>query len=163
MRIINTRPEGNYYPFDLEEYDHAAYPSPNLPLSAKRIYSELILTHFELLIDVYNALKSHDYVALKYFEYSWTWLEIQVDSDYLVLSELKYEIMSLKNMICTDKFLLKDATCDSFSNVRIHKNDLIHEIRNKTIDFIIEIQGLNNDILSSIYFTQLMNFYNKSK
>ncbi|MDQ0192791.1 hypothetical protein J2T20_001140 [Paenibacillus wynnii] len=66
--------------------------SMDMPLSAKRIFSELLLTHFDLLIDVYNSINSHDYIALKYVENSWTWLEIQVDNDILVLSELNYEI-----------------------------------------------------------------------
>ncbi|ASA22400.1 hypothetical protein [Paenibacillus donghaensis] len=139
------------------------YPTQNMPLSAKKTYSELILTHFKLLVDVYNTLKSSDYVALKYVENPWTWLEIQADNDNLVLNELKYEIVPLESLICTDKFLLKDAPYDSFSNVKIHKNDFFSEIRNKIINFVLDIQAINSEILASAYFSSVLNFYNIHK
>ena len=97
-----------YGPFTLVVGGHEfiAYPTQNMPISAKRLYSELILTHFDLLIDVYNSLESYDYIALKYVENSWTWLEIQVRNDILVLRELNYETNSnILGSVCFSKVL----------------------------------------------------------
>ncbi|ULO09609.1 hypothetical protein H1230_13050 [Paenibacillus sp. 19GGS1-52] len=151
-----------YGPFTLVVGGHEfiAYPTQNIPLSAKRLYSELILTHFDLLIDVYNSLKSYDYIALKYVENSWTWLEIQVENDILVLSELNYETTILKDLFIIDKSVLKIASFGSFSNIRISKIDFLSEIRIKTIQFFEEIQGINSNILDSVCFSKVLNFYN---
>lgn len=144
-------------------HEFVAYPNQNMPLSAKRMFSELLLTHFDLLIDVFNLINSHDYIALKYIENSWSWLEIQVENETLIISELNYEISSLKDLVQTDRFLLKNASYGSFSKIRTHKNDFLSEIRIKTINFIEDIQGINGSILGSVYFSKLLNFYNIHK
>lgn len=154
-----------YGPFTLVVGGHEfiPYPTQNMPISAKRIYSELILTHFDLLIDVYNSMESYDYIALKYVENSWTWLEIQVRNDILVLSELNYETNIIKNLFNTDKSKLKNASFGSFSNIRISKIDFLREIRIKAIRFFEDIQGINSNILGSVSFTKVSNFYSIHK
>lgn len=144
----------------VDGHEFIAYPAQNIPLSAKRIFSELLLTQFDLLIDVYNSISSHDYITLKYVENSWSWLEIQAENEILILSELNYEITSLKKLVQTDRFLMKNVPFGSFANVRIHKNDFLNEIRIKTIKFIKDIQAINSSILGSVYFSKVSNFYN---
>lgn len=141
----------------VDGHEFIPYPTPNMPLSAKHIYSELILTNLDLLVDACNSLNSHKYIALKYVENSWTWLEIQVDDEVLILSELNHEI-PYRYLIQTDKFLLIDAPYGSFSNVRINKSEFVNEIRTKIIEFIQEIQAINSEILKSVYFSKLLRF-----
>lgn len=141
-------------------HEFIPYPAENLPPSAKRIYSELLLTHFNLLIDVYNTLSTDDYVAIKYVENSWSWLEIQADDEVLTLSELNHEVTSLDNLFQTDKLLLKNASFGSFSKIRINKKDFLNEIKLKTNHFIREIQGINSSLLDSNYFSKLLSINN---
>lgn len=135
------------------------YPSSEMPLSAKRIFSELILTHFELLIQVHDALKTHDYVALKYVENPWTWLEIKVDGEQYILSELKYDISPLKSLVCTDRNQLKDALRNSISNVRIAKKEFESELKRNLRKFVHEIENINISLLKSQYLSKVLQFY----
>ncbi|AIQ59281.1 hypothetical protein [Paenibacillus borealis] len=154
-----------YGPFTVivDGHEFIAYPSPDMPLSAKMIYSELILTHFYLLIDACNSLNSYKYIALKYVENCWTWLEIQVDDEVLILSEKNDEI-PYKYLIQTNKSLLENAPYGSFANIRIHKSDFVNEIRAKIVEFIKEIQAINSELLKSVYFSKLLRFCdNQSK
>ncbi|MEK4515490.1 hypothetical protein NSS64_09465 [Paenibacillus sp. FSL H8-0122] len=138
-------------------HEFISYPTSNMPLTVKHTFSELILTHLDLLVDGCNSLNSHKYLALKYVENSCTWLEIQVDDEVLILSELNHEI-PYRYLIQTDKFLLIDAPYGSFSNIRVHKSEFINEIRTKIIEFIKEIQAINSELLKSVYFSKLLGF-----
>lgn len=148
-----------YGPFTVivDGHEFIPYPPSDMPLSAKDLYSELILTNLDLLVDACNSLNSHNYLALKYVENSWTWLEIEVENEILILSEKNGEI-PYRYLIQTDKFLLIDAAYGSFSNIRVHKNEFINEIRTKIIGFIRKIQAINSEILNSVYFSKLLGF-----
>ncbi|WP_339218368.1 hypothetical protein [Paenibacillus sp. FSL H8-0332] len=148
-----------YGPFTVivDGHEFIPYPPPDMPLSAKDLYSELILTNLDLLVDACNYLNSHKYLALKYVENCWTWLEIQVDDEVLILSELNHEI-PYRYLIQTDKFLLIDAPYGSFSNIRVHKSEFINEIRTRIIEFVKEIQAINSELLKSVYFSNLLGF-----
>lgn len=141
----------------VDGHEFIPYPSPDMPLSAKGLYSELILTNLDLLVDACNYLNSHNYLALKYVENSWTWLEIEVENEILILSEKNGEI-PYRYLIQTDKLLLKDVPYGSFSNIRVHKSEFVNEIRTKIIEFIREIQAINSGILKSVYFSKFLGF-----
>ncbi|MEW9672779.1 hypothetical protein [Ammoniphilus sp. 3BR4] len=140
-------------------YEFIPYPPEDLPLSAKRVFSELILRHFELLIDVLSTIKTNDYVALKYIENPFTWLEIKVQKDSLEVTELEFdEYESLDSLIITDKSYFYGARYGSFKQVIIPHSEFEMEIRKKVKAFIREINSINPNLLKSKYFTHLLNF-----
>jgi hypothetical protein len=138
------------------EHDFIPYPPDNIPLSAKRIYSELILTHFKHLNELVKLLDTHHYVALKYIENATTWLELKVEKDLIIISELEYEARtSLDSLLCTDGKLLRNAKYGSFEQITVLKKHFENEIKNKTQLFIEEISSINPVLLESKFFKQI--------
>lgn len=141
----------------VDRHEFISYPNTNMPLTVKHTFSQLILTHLDLLVDACNYLHSQKYLALKYVENSWTWLEIEVENEILILSEKNGEI-PYRYLIQTDKLLLKNVPYGSFSNIRVHKSEFVNEIRTKINEFIKEIQAMNSELLKSVYFSKLLGF-----
>ncbi|MEK3878326.1 hypothetical protein [Paenibacillus sp. FSL M7-0420] len=138
-------------------HEFISYPTSNMPLTVKHTFSELILTHLDLLVDGCNSLSMHKYIALKYVENSWTWLEIEVENEILILSEKNGEI-PYRYLIHMDKRLLENVPYGSFANIRIPKSDFVNEVRAKIIEFIKEIEAINGEIIKSVYFSKLLAF-----
>ncbi|EFM10642.1 conserved hypothetical protein [Paenibacillus curdlanolyticus YK9] len=149
-----------YGPFTMRVDGHEwiPYPSDGLPLSAKRIYSELILTHFNLLVDVLAALDAHTYVALKYIENSWTWFVFEAHADQLSLSKLKAEEGSCTGLICTTPSLLKDAQVQITSIFRIARSEFEQEIKDAITRLMAQIRAINLPLLESHYFRKVRRF-----
>jgi len=141
----------------LNEHDFVPFPDDNMPLSAKRMFSEGIITHLELLNEVLTTLNQHNYVALKYIENSSSWLEFKVIKDFIKVSELEKEVNSLNSLICTnDKFLI-GAKYGSFKEILVSKKEFEDEVLQKTKLFLEEIENINPLILKSKYFSKLRN------
>ncbi|WP_053366297.1 hypothetical protein [Bacillus sp. FJAT-27245] len=139
------------------EQDFIPYPSGDIPLSAKKSYSELLLSHFELLNEVVKFLSEYDYVALKYIEDSWSWLEfVKMEGDLVKISELEYEIDSLKSLVSTDSTLLKGAKFGSIKEVSVSKEELVKEIKQTTKLFTEEIKCINPMLLKSKCFSNVL-------
>ncbi|QHE52761.1 hypothetical protein [Pontibacillus sp. HMF3514] len=147
-----------YGPFTIivGEHEFIPYPSDDLPVSAKEIFSELILSHFELLNEVDRLLNNYDYVALKYIEDHWSWLEfVKVDEGLIKISELEYEIIELDSLLCINKEFLSGAKYGAIREIITPKADLHHEIKKSTKMFIEEIRNVNPQLLNSKYFSKI--------
>ncbi|GGG73332.1 hypothetical protein [Paenibacillus radicis (ex Gao et al. 2016)] len=143
----------------IDGQDLIPYPPLDVPLSAKRSFSELILTHFGLLIDVYHCLKSHDYAALKYIEDSSTWLEIKVEGEQYRLSELNYDLSPRGSFIHTNQEQFKEAKKESIIDVCISKYEFENELKRKLKRFIRDIEKINMSLLESRCFSKVLKFY----
>ncbi|WP_078410778.1 hypothetical protein [Priestia abyssalis] len=144
--------------FTLTVGEHNFIPSPpdNIPLSAKRSYSELILTHFKLLNETVSLLDTNGYVALKYIENDSQWLELKVEKDLIKVSELKYEIRtSLDSFICTEEKFLRGAKYGSFKEITVLKKQFENEVKKKTRLFLEEIKSINPVLLESKFFNRI--------
>lgn len=137
--------------------EYLSYPSPDMRLETKRIYSELILTHFDLLIELYYQLQKNDYTAIKYIENSWTWLEFIQEGNELVISQLNFEIYE-GPYLRTDRDLFIHAIKEEIINERIHRGDFEKELISKSKDFINTIKELNKNILAAHCFNNIKLF-----
>ncbi|NIK72488.1 hypothetical protein [Paenibacillus sp. BK720] len=137
--------------------EYLPYPSSEMKLETKRIYSELILTHFDFLIDVYYQLPKNNYVALKYIENHWTWLEFIQEGTELIVSELNYETHE-GSWLQTDRRLFINAIKEDIINERIQWEDFEKELISKIKEFLNTIQELNESILASNCFKQIRSF-----
>lgn len=137
--------------------EYLSYPSPEMRLETKRIYSELILTHFDFLIDVYYQLQKNNYAALKYIENHCTWLEFIQEGNELVVSQLNLEIHE-GPLIRTDRELFINAIKEEIINETIQWGDFEKELISKTKEFIKTLQELNKKIITSNCFTKIRLF-----
>ncbi|MFJ7914331.1 MULTISPECIES: hypothetical protein [unclassified Lysinibacillus] len=145
------------FTLNVDGHNFIPYPPDNIPLSAKRIYSELILTHFKLLNDVVTLLDHHNYIALKYIENNSSWLELKIKNDLIKVTKRDCEIgSSLNSLICIEDKFLRGAMYGSFHDIPIIKEQFTNEINNKTKMFIEEIKSINPNILKSIFFKSLL-------
>lgn len=143
-------------------HDFIPYPPDHIPLSAKRLYSELILTYFELLNEAVTLLVHHHYIAIKYIENNSTWLELRVEKDCIKVSELECEIgPSWNSLICTEEKYFTDAKFGSFHDITILKEQFENEVKEKTQMFIEEIKCMNPMIVESKFFKRI--FYYSAK
>ncbi|WP_336764505.1 hypothetical protein [Paenibacillus sp. USHLN196] len=137
--------------------EYLPYPLPEMRLETKRVYSELILTHFDFLIDVYYQLPKNNYVALKYNENHWTWLEFIKEGNELIVSELNYEIHE-GSSLQTDRELFINAIKEKIINERIQWADFEKELISKTKEFFKTLQEINESIIVSNCFKQIRSF-----
>ncbi|NIK76375.1 hypothetical protein FHS15_001500 [Paenibacillus castaneae] len=138
--------------------EYLTYPSPEIGLETKRVFSELILTHFDFLIDVYYQLqKKRNYVVLKYIENSWTWLEFIREGNKLIISELNFENHG-GPFIRTNRKLFINALKKDIINETIHWEDFEKELISKFKELIKKLQEININILRANCFTKLRLF-----
>ncbi|MED4583638.1 hypothetical protein P9578_12705 [Brevibacillus choshinensis] len=145
----------------INNFEYIPYPPEDLPLSAKGFFSELILTHFEFLIEAVLYLEKADYLCMKYIENPFTWLEIKVKGENLLISELEIEIDPLNNWIHTDQSLFLNAKVGSIEDSVLTRTEFISEIQLALGRFLGEIKEINPDLLRSIYFAKLIDFHNR--
>ncbi|RAV23381.1 hypothetical protein [Paenibacillus contaminans] len=137
--------------------EYLPYPSSEMRLETKRVYSELILTHFNFLIDVYYQLQKNCYAALKYIENSWTWLEFIQEGNELVVSQLNLELKD-GPIIRTDRELFINARREEIIYEKIFWGDFEKELITKSKELIKTMQELNENILSSNCFSKIIRF-----
>lgn len=135
------------------------YPPPEMRLNTKRIFSELILTHFDLLIDVYFELKKQNYVVLKYIENPWTWLEFIRNGSEITVSKLNISI-SARQPIQTNRDLFIRATKEKIINECILWEQFKNELFDKSKTLLIELEAINRNILKAPRFQQVIDFTN---
>lgn len=139
--------------------EYLPYPSREMRLETKRIYSELILTHFDFLISAYSELQKNNYVALKYIENHWTWLEFIRKENELILSKLNIDI-SVSNPIQTNNEVFVSAKKEEIMNEKILWNEFEVEVITKTKDLLNNIGSINCHILKAKCFDQIRLFTN---
>ncbi|CAM4408570.1 hypothetical protein FHS16_001100 [Paenibacillus endophyticus] len=137
--------------------EYLSYPSPEMGLETKRIYSELILTHFDFLIDVYYQLQKNNYVVLKYIENPQTWLEFIKEGNELIVSQLNLEIHE-GPLIRTKRKLFINALKEEIINETILFGDFEKELISKSKELIKTLQELNKKILTANCFTKIKLF-----
>lgn len=137
--------------------EYLPYPSPEMGLETKRIYSELILTHFDFLIDVYHQLQKRNYIVLKYIENTQTWLEFIKEGNELIVSQLNLEVHEGPS-IRTNRKLFINALKKEIINEIIHWGDFEKELITKSNELIKTLQELNKNILKANCFTKLRLF-----
>lgn len=145
------------FTISVNSIEYLPYPSPEMRLETKRIYSELILTHFDFLIDVYYQLQRTTYAALKYIENSWTWLEFIREGNELVVSQLNIEIHG-GGPLRTDRELFINAIKEEIINERIQWGDFEKELIAKTKEFIKTLHELNGNIVTANCFSKIRLF-----
>jgi len=139
--------------------EYIPYPSPEMRLETKRIYSELILTHFDFLIDVYDQLQRSNYSVLKYIENSWTWLEFIKDENKLTISKLNFETDGhLPTLILTDRSLFNKAIRVDIINEVMKWEDFNKELLMKSRELVNTIIELNKNIITAKCFIKIRAF-----
>ncbi|UKS29631.1 hypothetical protein LOZ80_12120 [Paenibacillus sp. HWE-109] len=106
---------------------------------------------------MYHQLKKTNYVALKYIENPWTWLEFSREDNKIIISELKIEIHDVRPIL-TDRELFIKALRNNIINETILWNDFEKELFSKSNELIEKIQELNKSILKSKRFDQISLF-----
>ncbi|MDU0204886.1 hypothetical protein ACYEXS_35400 [Paenibacillus sp. MAH-36] len=143
--------------------EYLPYPSPEMRLETKRIYSELILTHFEFLIDAYSELQMNNYVALKYIENPWTWLEFIRNENELLVSKLNNDnSVDSDSPLQTNIELLGNAKKEGIINEMLRWNDFETELKAKTKELLSKITTVNCHILKAKCFDRIQRFTNDS-
>jgi hypothetical protein len=138
--------------------EYLPYPMEDFPLETKYIYSELILTHFESLIEALELLNSNDYIAVKYIDNPWTWLEIIKEEDSLKFSEAEYENDNITSWIVTDKNLLDGAKYKSFYQAQVEWAVFNRELKSKCQLLLNQINSINPDLMKSKIFNKIKCF-----
>ncbi|NQX61113.1 hypothetical protein [Paenibacillus qinlingensis] len=143
--------------------EYLPYPSPEMRLETKRIYSELILTHFEFLIDAYSELQMNNYVALKYIENPWTWLEFIRNENELLVSKLNNDTsVNSDSPLQTNIELFGNAKKEGIINEMLLWNDFETELKAKTKELLSKITTVNCHILKAKCFDRIRRFTNDS-
>lgn len=142
--------------------EYLPFPSREMRLETKRIYSELILTHLELLFDAYLELQKSNYVALKYFENPWTWLEFVRKENELVVSKLSIDISVGSNPVQTNNEFFVNAKKEDIINETILWNDFETEVITETKELLNKIRLINCHILEAKCFDRIQLFTNNS-
>ncbi|ACT02346.1 hypothetical protein [Paenibacillus sp. JDR-2] len=137
--------------------EYIPFPSTEMSLETKHIFSELILRHFESLIDAYLELQKNNYVAIKYIENGWTWLEFVRKENELTVSELNIEIQ-VRNYIQNKNKFFKRAKKVGIINEKIQWSDFETEVITKTIELLNNIKIINSHVLEAKCFDQLRSF-----
>ncbi|MGF7036759.1 hypothetical protein J2T17_007836 [Paenibacillus mucilaginosus] len=140
--------------------EYLPFPSPEMRLDTKRIYSELVLTHFDFLIEVYYELQKNNYVALKYIENSWTWLGFVRKDNELLVSQLNIEI-PMNNPIQTNSEVLTNSNREEIVNEKVLWCDFETELYSKTKGLLQRITEINPHIVKAKCFDQISQFANK--
>ncbi|MBB6732701.1 hypothetical protein [Cohnella zeiphila] len=139
--------------------EYLPFPSREMKLETKRIYSELILTHFDLLIEAYSELQKSNYVALKYIENPWTWLEFIRKENELIVSKLNI-VNSVNTPVQTNSEFFVNAEKEEIINEKILWNELETELIAKTKELLNNISSINCHILKAKCFNQIQLFTN---
>lgn len=142
--------------------EYLPFPSREMRIVTKRIYSELILTHLELLIDAYLELQKSNYVALKYIENPWTWLEFVRKENELVVSKLSIDISVGSNPVQTNNEFFVNAKKEDIINETILWNDFETEVITETKELLNKIRLINCHILEAKCFDRIQLFTNNS-
>ncbi|MFX3632761.1 MAG: hypothetical protein ACE3L7_06770 [Candidatus Pristimantibacillus sp.] len=169
LKTFNTKFNTIYGCFTImiNGIEYISYPSSEMRLETKRIYSELIVVHFNSLIDAYTQLKVGDYVTVKYIENSFTWLEFIKEGNKLIMSELNIDVpshlmistdISISPYIRTGKEIFIDAKKGDIFNEIISWGDFESELISKSKEFIKTLQEINKDILTANCFDKVKLF-----
>lgn len=140
--------------------EYLPFPSHGMRLETKRIFSELILTHFEFLIDTYLELQKNNYVAIKYVENSWTWLEFIRKENDLIISQLNIDLAVNSSVFQTNNKFFVNAEKEEIFNEKILWSDFETEIIIKTKELLNNLTIINRNILEVKCFDQLRQFIN---
>lgn len=141
--------------------EYLPFPSPEMKLETKRIYHELVLTHFDLLIEVYYELQRNNYVALKYIENTWTWLELISKDNELIISQLNIEA-PLDNIVQINSNFFANANREEIVNEKIRWCDFETELHSKTKGLVQRITEINPHIIKAKCFDQIIQFATKT-
>lgn len=137
--------------------EYLQFPSPEMRLETKHIFSELILTHFEFLIDAYFELITGDYIALKYIENPWTWLEFIRNGDSLIVNEYHHDKFNQQALI-TDREFLVNADKKGIVNQTITWDEFENELVRKTKELLSVIEQTNHNIIQAPCFSKIKDF-----
>ncbi|MBH5316519.1 hypothetical protein I6N90_01700 [Paenibacillus sp. GSMTC-2017] len=134
-----------------------SYPPPELRLESKHGFSELILTHFEILFEVYYKLQQNNYVAMKYIENPWTWLEFVKEGNELVISELRIEHHEV-SYIQTNRDPFVNVKKEYIINERVLWADFEYDLITKAKELIKTIEEINENMVTSKCFNGIKQF-----
>lgn len=146
----------------INDIEYIPYPPEDVPLSVKQIFSELILTHLEFLIEAVTYLETEEYLCIKYIENPFTWLEIKTWGEELSISELELDIHPLNNWIYTDPSFFANAKVGSIKDEKITRSVFVSKIKLVIDTFLNEIKEINHDILCSKHFAKLLEFHKQT-
>jgi len=135
------------------------YPSEETIGKNPEIFSESLLVHFEQLLLVAKSFKEQfsDYVAIRYIESPWVWLEFRRSKDYVYISEIFYEAGDLGEFIVyKDKYFI-NSNREKDISICIKVNELIDEVVNKTEGFIQDLIKINPLIIKSSSITSFLS------
>jgi hypothetical protein len=141
--------------------EYIPYPDNlDIPVGALRLFSELLVTHFEMLVEAAAIIETSKFVAMKYPENNWTWLELRTDGDLLSIREVSIESQNLNELVVTNEKLLQTAEHNRVDHIHgeLSKADFKQEIHIKVRSFLREINEINTSLLECRIFTKLKAF-----
>ncbi|WP_214629723.1 hypothetical protein [Paenibacillus agaridevorans] len=119
------------------------YPTEETIGKHPEIFSELLLTHFDQMNLVCMSLGEQvtNYVAIRYIESPWVWLEYKRVNDRIFVSEIFHEDGGPNSYVSFEEEYFQRSKKEKIACIPL--NELLVEVTRKTNSFIEELQKIN--------------------
>jgi hypothetical protein len=138
------------------------YPTEEQLGKNPELFSELLLTHFEQLNIVARTFEEQNsnYVAIRYIESPWVWLEFKRINDLVYVSEIYLSDGDIKQLISYEEHHFTGSRVEEGFSICITIAELLIEVNTKTNIFIEELKRLNPILIES---SSIKNFLRNSR
>jgi|GEM_PF-3065832 len=150
------------FTFEVGDYQYLTFLDQD-GIPEELLPSELVDTHFALLLSVIKNLDKKTNVYIKYIENAWTWLKFEIDESTIKIQELECYDSGDDGEFSSNVVIGEHARFESVKLVKgshlVKKHLFLEEYNRALSGFINKLRSVNKLILQSKHLRTLMAYY----
>lgn len=150
------------FTFEVSDYQYQTFYDQGV-IPEEFLTSELVDTHFGLLLSVVTNLDQKTKVYTKYIDNSWTWLKFEIDESTIKIQELEcydsVEDEGFSSSVVIGEHVRFERAKHIHGPFIVEKVCFLEEYNGAIKRFIDDLRSANELILESKHLRNLMKYY----